>query len=61
VRYAFLFMRSSGDQLREITALVESGVLRPIVGATVPFDQVATALGALERGGNRGKVVMVNP
>jgi len=61
VRYAFLFMRSSGDQLREITALVESGVLRPVVGATVPFDQVATALGALERGGNRGKVVMVNP
>ena len=61
VRYQFLFMRAHGDQLREITALVDAGVLRPIVGKTVPFEQTATALSTLESSGTRGKVVMVNP
>ena len=61
VRYQFLFMRAHGDQLREITALVDAGVLRPIVGKTVPFEQTATALSTLKSSGTRGKVVMVNP
>src|SRR6185295_20392080 len=29
--YSFLFMKASGDQLREISALVEAGVVRPVV------------------------------
>jgi NADPH:quinone reductase-like Zn-dependent oxidoreductase len=58
VRYEFLFLRSSGDQLRQITGLIDSGALRPIVGKTVPFDQAAEALAALERGGIRGKAVL---
>ena len=61
VSYRFLFMHASGDQLREIAGLVDSGALRPIVGRTVPFAQTAVALGELERGGTRGKTVMVNP
>ncbi|PRY62360.1 NADP-dependent oxidoreductase [Glycomyces artemisiae] len=59
VTYEFLFMRASGDQLREIGALIDSGALRPIVGKTVPFDQIPEALGALEQGGIRGKAVAV--
>lgn len=59
VTYEFLFMRASGDQLREIAALIDSGAVRPIVGRTVPFDQIPEALGALERGGIRGKAVAV--
>ncbi|MDA1359087.1 NADP-dependent oxidoreductase [Glycomyces luteolus] len=58
VRYEFLFMRADGGQLREITALVDSGALRPIVGKTVPFGETAAALGALDHGGMRGKAVI---
>jgi NADPH:quinone reductase-like Zn-dependent oxidoreductase len=58
VHYEFLFMRASGDQLREITALVDSGAIRPVVGKTVPFGETAEALDALERGGIRGKAVV---
>jgi NADPH:quinone reductase-like Zn-dependent oxidoreductase len=36
VRYSFLFMRASGAQLGEITKLIDSGVLRPIVDRTYP-------------------------
>lgn len=57
VTYEFLFMRASGDQLREITTLIDAGALRPIVGKTVPFDQIPEAFGALEQGGIRGKAV----
>ena len=58
VSYEFLFMRASGDQLRQITALIDSGALRPVVGKVVSFDQTPEALRALERGGIRGKAVI---
>ncbi|GAA2159659.1 MULTISPECIES: NADP-dependent oxidoreductase [Glycomyces] len=58
VDYEFLFMRASGDQLREITALVDKGVIRPVVGKVVPFDEAPAALDALEKGGVRGKAVI---
>lgn len=58
VTYEFLFMRASGAQLREITALIEGGALRPVVGATYPFDEVPTALASLAAGGTRGKIVV---
>ncbi|WP_433919014.1 NADP-dependent oxidoreductase [Streptomyces canus] len=61
VSYEFLFMHSSGDQLRQIAALVDRGVLRPIVGKVFPFDQVPQALGTLEKGGIRGKAVIGKP
>jgi len=57
VSYGFLFMRASGEQLSRITALVEAGAIRPIVGKTVAFDEIPDALAALKRGGKRGKVV----
>ncbi|MDN3242533.1 NADP-dependent oxidoreductase [Glycomyces tritici] len=57
VTYEFLFMRASGAQLGEITALIDGGALRPIVGKSVSFDQLPEALDALERGGIRGKAV----
>lgn len=58
VTYEFLFMRASGDQLRQITALVESGALRPVVGRVVDFDQTAEAVQSLGKGGIRGKTVL---
>jgi NADPH:quinone reductase-like Zn-dependent oxidoreductase len=58
VKYEFLFMRASGRQLRQITALVDSGVLRPVVGRVFDFDQTAQAVQSLEKGGIRGKSVI---
>jgi len=61
VNYTFLFMRASGDQLREITALIDSGALRPVVGRVFFFDQTIEALESMKLGGIRGKVVVSNP
>lgn len=61
VTYEFLFMRGSGDQLREITQLVEAGVIRPVVGATFPFEQAPQALASLGTNSIRGKTVLLGP
>ena len=61
VRYEFLFMHASGEQLRRIARLVDDGVLRPVVGRTSPFTQLPEALQALGNGGFRGKAVVTNP
>ncbi|MEZ2391180.1 NADP-dependent oxidoreductase [bacterium RCC_150] len=58
VSYEFLFMRASGDQLRQISALVDAGVLRPIVGKVFTFGQAPEALQSLATGGFRGKAVL---
>src|SRR4051812_35755263 len=50
VRYSFLFMRASGAQLEEITRLIESGALQPIVDRTYPFGEAPEALAHVERG-----------
>jgi NADPH:quinone reductase-like Zn-dependent oxidoreductase len=57
VTYEFLFMRASGEQLTQITGLVDAGVIKPVVGKVVAFADIPQALGLLERGGIRGKVV----
>jgi NADPH:quinone reductase-like Zn-dependent oxidoreductase len=57
-RYEFLFMRASGTQLGEITTLIDSGVLRPIVDRTYPFDAAPQALAHVEASRAKGKVVI---
>lgn len=61
VTYEFLFMGPSGEQLRQIAALVDSGVLRPVVGKVSTFDETPQALAALAKGGIRGKAVVTVP
>jgi alcohol dehydrogenase len=58
VTYAFLFMKPSGRQLREITRLVESGVIRPVVDRVFPFESTNEAMAYVEKGRARGKVVV---
>lgn len=58
VDYTFLFMRASGDQLREVAELVDGGVLRPIVGRVFPFDETVSGVDSLAKGGIRGKAVI---
>jgi NADPH:quinone reductase-like Zn-dependent oxidoreductase len=58
VDYSFLFMKSNGDQLREITSLVESSVIRPVVDRVFPFLATNDALAYVETGRAKGKVVV---
>jgi NADPH:quinone reductase-like Zn-dependent oxidoreductase len=57
--YSYLFLKASGDQLRELTALVDRGIIRPVVDAVFDFDQTREALAHLEHGRTKaGKVVI---
>jgi NADPH:quinone reductase-like Zn-dependent oxidoreductase len=58
VSYSFLFMRASGDQLREIGRLIDSGTIRPVVDRVFPFEATNEALAYVERGRAKGKVVV---
>jgi NADPH:quinone reductase-like Zn-dependent oxidoreductase len=60
VNYGFLLMSANGDQLREISALVDAGVIRPVVGKTFSFDDTTSALHSLAAGGVRGKTVVTH-
>ena len=58
VDYSFLLMRAHGDQLAEIRALIESGIVRPVVDRVFPFESTDEALAYVEAGRARGKVVV---
>ncbi|MFE4688251.1 NADP-dependent oxidoreductase [Streptomyces sp. NPDC056721] len=59
VTYSFLFMKASGDQLRELTQLIDAGKIRPVVDRVFPFEQTRQALEYLEKGrAKAGKVVV---
>jgi NADPH:quinone reductase-like Zn-dependent oxidoreductase len=58
VSYSFLFMAPSGEQLRQIASLIETGVIRPIVDRVFPFEQTNEALAYVETGRAKGKVVI---
>ncbi len=58
VKYTFLFMWADGQQLGEITRLIESGKIRPIVDKVFPFEQTGDALAYVETGRAKGKVVI---
>jgi NADPH:quinone reductase-like Zn-dependent oxidoreductase len=51
-------MRASGTQLDQITQLIETNVLRPIIDRTYPFDEAPQALAHVESGRTKGKVVI---
>jgi NADPH:quinone reductase-like Zn-dependent oxidoreductase len=53
VSYTFLFMKASGDQLREIGALVDAGALRPVVDRVYPFESTGEALATWRPGERR--------
>jgi alcohol dehydrogenase len=57
-RYEYLFVRADGEQLREITRLVESGAIKPLVDRMFPLEQVRDALAYSESGRATGKVVI---
>jgi NADPH:quinone reductase-like Zn-dependent oxidoreductase len=58
VSYSFLFMKPSGDQLREIGRLIDSGIIRPVVDRVFPFESTNEAMAYVETGRAKGKVVI---
>ncbi|MGK6306088.1 NADP-dependent oxidoreductase [Variovorax sp. DT-64] len=58
VQYTFVFMQADGAQLREISALIESGTIRPVVDKVFPFQDTHKALAYVESGRAKGKVVV---
>ncbi|MDR7259925.1 NADPH:quinone reductase-like Zn-dependent oxidoreductase [Sphingomonas sp. BE270] len=58
VGYKFLFMQANGRQLGEITSLIESGAIKPVVDQVFPFEKTGDALAYVETGRARGKVVI---
>ncbi len=58
VSYAFHYMTANGQQLGEITKLIEAGHIRPVVDRVFPFAQTRQALDYVEAGRTKGKVVI---
>lgn len=58
VSFSFLFMKANGKQLREITALVDAGVIHPVVDRVFAFESTQEALDYVETGRAKGKVVI---
>ena len=58
VNFKFLFMRAEGNQLTEITKLIEMGIVKPVIDKVFPFEQTNEALAYVETGRSKGKVVI---
>jgi len=58
VSYSFVFMRANGEQLHEITSLIEAGIIRPVMDRVFPFEGTNDALAYIETGRSKGKVVV---
>jgi alcohol dehydrogenase len=56
--FSFLFMKASGDQLRQLATLLEGGAVRPVVDRAFPFQSTHDALAYVETGRAKGKVVI---
>jgi len=58
VDYSFLFMEANGNQLNEISKLIESGIIKPTVDKSFPFEQTNDALNYVDSGRAKGKVII---
>jgi len=58
VNFSFLFMRAQGEQLSQITKLLESGAIKPVMDKVFSFEQTNEAMAYVETGRSKGKVVV---
>lgn len=58
VNFSFLFMNAQGEQLSQITALLDSGVIKPVLDKVFSFEQTNEAMAYVESGRAKGKVVI---
>lgn len=58
VRYTYLFMRSSGEQLRIIADFIESGKIKPVIDRIFDFKDAQQAMEYSESGRAKGKIIL---
>lgn len=58
IGFSFLFMRADGQQLNEITRLIDAGTIHPVVDRVFEFEATNEALAYVEAGRAKGKVVV---
>ena len=58
VNFSFLFMRANGNQLNQITSLIDAGVIKPVMDKIFPFEQTNEAMAYVETGRAKGKVIV---
>lgn len=58
VSYSFLFVRPDGQQLSEISTLLETEQIKPVIDKVYSFAQAKEALDYLAQGRAKGKVVV---
>jgi NADPH:quinone reductase-like Zn-dependent oxidoreductase len=58
IDYSFLFMKADGKQLAELTKLLESGIIKPVIDKIFPFEETNEAMTYVESGRAKGKVVI---
>jgi NADPH:quinone reductase-like Zn-dependent oxidoreductase len=51
-------MHASGDQLAELTTLVDSGTIHPVIDRVFPFTSTKEALAYVDQRRATGKVVI---
>jgi NADPH:quinone reductase-like Zn-dependent oxidoreductase len=57
-KFTFLFMKAKGKQLGQITSLIESGKIKPVIDKVFPFEQTNDALSYVETGRSKGKIIV---
>lgn len=58
VNYNFVFMKPSGEELKQIAELMTKGVIKPVVDKVFPLVESQAALDYSESGRARGKIVI---
>jgi alcohol dehydrogenase len=58
VKYTYLFMKPSGEQLSIITDLIESEKIKPVIDRIFPFEDAQKALEYCESGRAKGKIIL---
>jgi alcohol dehydrogenase len=58
VHFEYLFMHASGRELEEIGALVDQGVIKPVLDQIFPLEAAPEAISYVESGRAVGKVVV---
>ena len=58
IKYTFLFMKHSGQQLEILSELLEAGTVKPTIDRVFPFEEAKHALAYTETGKAKGKVIL---
>lgn len=58
VKYTYLFMKPSGEQLSIITDLIESEKIKPVIDRIFPFENAQKAMEYCESGRAKGKIIL---